>query len=146
MPIRKEPGMTAILSGKRHYSYPFITSTGEFGMNIPDVSIADAVLGCGSTTGYDVKDKFQRFGLTRKKAQKIKAPLVEEAIAHLECRVCQIIDMGASSLIIAQILAASADPKHFQNGTWNFDNGLQLLHHLGGDQFCISDRAITAKV
>ena len=144
MPVRKDPGMVAILSGKRHYSYPFIADTGEFGMNVPDISIADAVLGCGTTSGRDVEDKFSRFGLTRQKAQKIKPPLVKEAIAHLECRVCQVKDLGASSLIIGQILAAAADPRYFQKGEWNFDNGLQLIHHLGGDRFCVSDKVIKA--
>jgi len=144
MPVRKDPGMVAILSGKRHYSYPFIADTGEFGMNVPDISIADAVLGCGTTSGRDVEDKFSRFRLTRQKAQKIKPPLVKEAVAYLECRVCQIVDLGASSLIIGQILAAAADPRHFQEGEWNFDNGLQLIHHLGGDRFCVSDKVIKA--
>jgi flavin reductase (DIM6/NTAB) family NADH-FMN oxidoreductase RutF len=145
MPVRKEPGMVAILSGKRHYSYSFIANTGEFGVNVPDVSIVDAVLGCGTVSGRNVKDKFSRFSLTRQKARKIKAPLVEEAIAHLECRVCQVVDLGPSSLIIGQILFATADPNHFQRGEWNFDNGLQLIHHLGGDRFCISDKVIKAK-
>ena len=144
MSIRKDPGMVAILSGKRHYSYPFIAGTGEFGMNVPDISIADAVLGCGTISGRDVEDKFSRFGLSRQKAQKIKPPLVKEAIAHLECRVCQMVDLGASSLIIGQIVAAAADPRHFQKGEWNFDNGLKLIHHLGGDRFCISDKVIKA--
>jgi flavin reductase (DIM6/NTAB) family NADH-FMN oxidoreductase RutF len=142
MPVRKDPGMVAILSGKRHYSYPFIASSGEFGMNVPDISIVDAVLGCGTTSGRDVEDKFSRFGLTRQKAQKIKPPLVKEAIAHLECRVCQVVDLGASSLIIGQILAAAADPRHFQKGEWDFNSGLKLIHHLGGDRFCISDKVI----
>ncbi|MCP4158069.1 MAG: flavin reductase family protein [bacterium] len=145
MPIRKTPGMVAILAGKRHYSYSFIEETGEFGINVPDASMADAVFGCGTTSGADGKDKFVRFGLTREESQKIKAPVVKEAIAHLECRVCQVVDMGASSLLIAQILAAAADPRYFKNGEWKFDDGLQLLHHLGDDHFSISERAITAK-
>jgi len=145
MPVRKEPGMIAILSGKRHYSYPFIARTGEFGVNVPDISIADAVYGCGTTTGYEVEDKFSRFGLTRRESEKIKAPLVKEAVAHLECRVCQMVDMGASSLIIAQILTAAANPQHFQKGTWNFENGLQLIHHLGGNRFGVTSQVITAQ-
>ncbi len=145
MPVRKEPGMVAILSGKRHYSYSFIAKTGEFGINIPDVSIVDAVMGCGSCSGHNVVDKFSRFNLTRQNGEKIKAPLVREAIAHMECRVCQVVDMGASSLVIAQVLAAAANPLHFKEGKWNYDNGLQLLHHLGGDRFAVSNRVITAK-
>ena len=45
MPMRRDPGMVAILSGKRNFSYPIIERTGEFGMNIPDAGIVDAVLG-----------------------------------------------------------------------------------------------------
>ena len=65
-------------------------------------------------------------------------------MAHLECRVCQVVDLGASSLLLAQVLEATAATEHFQNGRWLFSNGLQLIHHLGGDQFAISDRAVTA--
>ncbi|MCP4715402.1 MAG: flavin reductase family protein [Deltaproteobacteria bacterium] len=146
MPMRRDPGMVAILSGKRHYSYPFIQKTGEFGMNIPHAGIVDAVLGCGRTTGSTVKDKFERFGLTRRKAAKIKAPLVDEAVGSLECRVCQIVDMGASSLLIAQIVAAWADPQHYRDDDWTYDNGLRLVHHLGGDRFAVSTEEISAKL
>ncbi len=145
MPVRKEPGTVAILSGKRHYSYPFIGMTGEFGINIPDAGMVDAVFGCGATSGRKI-DKFEHFNLTRRKSKKIKAPLVEEAIANIECRVCQVVDLGASSLLIAQILAAHFDPRHFKDGEWNFSNGLQLLHHLGGKRFCVSEKTITAKM
>ena len=145
MPVRKDPGMIAILSGKRHFSYPFIEKTGEFGVNVPDVSIVDAVYGCGKTSGKDVKDKFSRFGLTRKESSDIKAPLVNEAVANLECRVCQVVDLGRSALLIANILKAQVATKHYKNGDWCFDNGLQLLHHLGGDRFCVSDRVVHGK-
>ncbi|MCP4605600.1 MAG: flavin reductase family protein [Proteobacteria bacterium] len=145
MPVRKEPGMVAILSGKRHYSYPFIAETGEFGINIPDASITDAVFGCGRTTGSKVKDKFARFGLSRQKSVHIKAPLVAEAVANLECRVCQVVDLGTSSLVIANILDARASTEHFRDGNWIFENGLKLLHHLGGDRFCVSDSVIVAQ-
>jgi flavin reductase (DIM6/NTAB) family NADH-FMN oxidoreductase RutF len=145
MPVRKDPGMVAIVSGKRHFSYPFIAKTGEFGINVPDASIVDAVYGCGTTSGHDVEDKFSRFGLTRQKAEKIKAPLVKEAVANLECRVVQLVDLGASSLIIAQILTACADTLYFLDGQWLIENGLQLIHHLGGNRFAVSSQVITAK-
>ena len=144
MPLRKDPPMVALLSGKGHHSYPFIAKTGELGLNVAHADIMDAVLGCGTTSGAGGVDKWARFGLTRRPADRIKAPLVEEAVAHLECRVCQVVDLGASSLLLAQVLEATAATEHFQNGRWLFSNGLQLIHHLGGDQFAISDRAVTA--
>lgn len=146
MPVRKNPGMVAILSGKRHHSYPMIMATGEYGLNLPDHSILGAVLGCGRVSGTKVPDKFARFGLTRQKASQIQAPLVAEAVGNLECRICQVVDLGRSALLIAQIVAALVDPRHFDGGAWRFDNGLQLIHHLGGDDFCISERMLTGSV
>jgi flavin reductase (DIM6/NTAB) family NADH-FMN oxidoreductase RutF len=146
MPLRKDPGMVAILSGKRHHSYPFIEKTGEFGINIPDASLAPAVLGCGSVSGKEVPDKFARFGLNRRKSNQIKAPLVEECVANLECRVCQVVDLGRSALLIAQILEAVAASEHFRGGDWRFDGGLSLLHHLGGSHFCVSDKDLRVEV
>jgi len=145
MPARKDPPKAAILSGKRHFSYPFIAESGEFGINIPDASLADAVLGCGTVSGSEVKDKFARFGLSRKEARRIGAPLVDEAVANLECRVCQVVDLGASSLLIADIVFAHASKRYFTDGMWNFDSGLKLLHHLSGSSFCTSEAKLVAK-
>ena len=142
MPVRRDPGMVAVVSGKGHYSYPFIERTGEFGINIPHAGIADAVLGCGRTTGSRVPDKFARFGLTRLAAEKIRAPLVAEAAGNLECRVSQVVDLGTSALLIAEICAARAAREHFRDGRWSFNNGLTLVHHLGDDRFAVSDHEI----
>lgn len=140
MPVRKSPGMVAILSGKRHFSFSLMKKTGEFGLNVPDASIAQAVLGCGQTSGKAIKNKFQRFGLNRQEPSHIKTPLIAEAVGNLECRICQIVDLGASSILIAHILAATAASNHFKNGHWTFENGLRLLHHMSGNRFCISDK------
>jgi flavin reductase (DIM6/NTAB) family NADH-FMN oxidoreductase RutF len=144
MPVGKDPGMVAILSGKRHHSYPFIEESGEFGINIPCARTANAVLAAGSISGRDIDDKFAHCGLTRQSASSIAAPLVAEAIANLECRVSQIVDLGKSSLVIGKIIDAVASVEHFQNNHWNFDNGLELIHHLGGDRFAVSNRVIVA--
>ncbi len=145
MPLKKEPGMIAILSGKGHFSYPLIAKTGEFGANVPGADLVDAVYGCGSTSGYVIKDKFSRFGLTREKAEFIYAPLVKEAVAHMECRVCQVVDLGNTALLMAIIMKATVDPRHFRDSQWIFDNGLELLHHVGGTRFAVSKHAVTAK-
>lgn len=144
MPVRKNPGMVAILSGKGHYSYEFISKTGEFGLNVMDASHVDAVFGCGSTTGYKVRDKFDMFDLSRAEAEHIKPPLVAEAVASLECRVVSVHDMGASSLLVADIMGCVVDSDHFVDGNWCFEKGLQLIHHMGGPRFCVSDREIKA--
>ncbi|MBN2529848.1 MAG: flavin reductase family protein [Deltaproteobacteria bacterium] len=146
MPIRKDPAMVAIECGQNHYTYQFIRKTGEFGVNIPDAKMVNQVLGCGTVSGKTGVDKFERFGLTRQTAEKIKAPLLAQAFANLECRVTQVVDMGASALLLAQVVSAQVDDRHFVDGQLVFDNGLQLLHHLGGRRFCVSDRVLMGEM
>lgn len=144
MPIRKDPPLVAVESGKVHYSYPFIARTGEFGINVPCACIARQVLAAGKISGAETEDKWASTGLTKQAASIIKPPLVAEAVANLECRVCQVVDLGASSLLIAQVVAAVADGDSFENGEWKFENGLELLHHLGGNKFSVSREVIQA--
>jgi len=144
MPIKKEPGMLAVLCDKSHYSYSLICENWELGINIPDASLVDAVYGCGATSGRSL-DKFEAFHLTRWKAQMIAPPLIKEAVAHLECRVGRVVDLGDTVLLICHILAATVDPRHFKNNAWNFENGLRLLHHVGSNSFSVSSNIINAQ-
>ncbi|MBN2716313.1 MAG: flavin reductase family protein [Deltaproteobacteria bacterium] len=146
MPVRKEPAMVAIECSQNHHTYQFIRKTGEFAINVPEAKMVNAVLGCGRVSGKTGVDKFEKFGLTRDKAEKIKAPLIREAFANLECRVSQVIDMGSSALLLAQVVSTQVDEAHFVDGKLSFDNGLELLHHLTGDQFCISSKVLVGKV
>jgi len=140
MPVRKDPPLVAIESGKSHYSYEFIARSGEFGINVPCTRLANQVMGAGKMSGRDLDDKWEAVGLTRQPSTLIKPPLVNEAIANLECRVCQVVDLGASALLIAQVVAAVADAQSFADGAWRFDNGLELLHHIGGNKFSVATR------
>jgi flavin reductase (DIM6/NTAB) family NADH-FMN oxidoreductase RutF len=142
MPVRKNPPLMAMLSGKRHYSYPFIERTGQFAINLLDARDVDAMLGSGSVSGHKVDDKFGLLGLTREPADVIAAPLVAEAVANLECEVERIVDLDSSALILGRVVAARAATEHFHDGHWTFDNGLQLLHHLSGKRFCTSERVV----
>jgi flavin reductase (DIM6/NTAB) family NADH-FMN oxidoreductase RutF len=145
MPVESDPPTVAVCVGKDHFSWPFIERTGEFGLSIPDESLVDAVYGCGSVSGADVADKFARFGLRRERGRAIAAPLVGDAVAALECQVERTVDLGEAAIVVARVLAAHARTEHFREGSWRFDRGLRLIHHLGSDGFCVSERAIRAR-
>jgi len=55
-------------------------------INIPTVELAETVVACGNTSGRSV-DKFNAFGLTPVPAACVKAPLIAECYASLECKV-----------------------------------------------------------
>ena len=120
-------------------------NTGEFAVNVMHANHVDALYSTGMYKGAKVSDKWEKVGLTRESAEVIKVPLVAEAIAVLECRVAQVVDLGQSSLLVAQIVAASANPQHWRDGGWFWDNGLRLLHHLSGADFGVTSEPIRAK-
>jgi flavin reductase (DIM6/NTAB) family NADH-FMN oxidoreductase RutF len=144
MPVRKDPPMMALVSGKRHHSYSFIARTGELAVNVMHAEHADAVYGAGTYKGAREEDKWAKVGLTREPATRIKAPLVAEAVASIECRVAQVVDLGASALVVSQILAAHVQPQHWSAQGFRWDSGLRLLHHLSGPAFTTSGEPLEA--
>jgi hypothetical protein len=80
-------------------------------------------------------DKFAATGLTAGKAQHVCPPIIEECIAHLECRVVQEVEAGDHHLIIAEVLAAYTRPGVLaDNGLYDLSR-VHLLLHLGRNRF-----------
>ena len=76
----------AFVTGSWNHSYQALIETGECVIAIPSVDMSEKVVGIGTCSGADT-DKFRKFGLTAVKAEKVKAPLIAECIANIECRV-----------------------------------------------------------
>jgi flavin reductase (DIM6/NTAB) family NADH-FMN oxidoreductase RutF len=76
----------ALLTGPWNYSYQALMKTKECVVAIPTIDMLDKVIGVGTMSGKDV-DKFSKFGLTAVDASKVKAPLIQECYANIECRV-----------------------------------------------------------
>ena len=62
-----------------------ILETGEFGVNIVAMAQAEQMVKTSKNVSSDT-DEFDLAGLTKKTAEKISAPLVANAPAHLECK------------------------------------------------------------
>ena len=76
----------AICTGPWNHSFDIIMKTKECVVGIPPSNIAETVVKIGDVSGKDV-DKFEKFKMTQLKAEKVKAPLIEECVANLECKV-----------------------------------------------------------
>jgi flavin reductase (DIM6/NTAB) family NADH-FMN oxidoreductase RutF len=76
----------ALLTGPWNYSYQALVKTKECVIAIPTVDISRKVVGIGACSGADT-DKFAKFGLTTLKAKSVRAPLIGECLANIECRV-----------------------------------------------------------
>jgi flavin reductase (DIM6/NTAB) family NADH-FMN oxidoreductase RutF len=69
-----------------NHSYQALVETKECVTSIPSADMSETVVGIGTCSGANT-DKFKNFGLTPLKAKAVKAPLIAECIANIECRV-----------------------------------------------------------
>jgi len=71
------------------------------------------VVGVGNTSGAEI-DKFEKFKLTRQKAQKVNAPLIAECHANFECRLADGSLISKYNFFIFEVVKAHvvASPKH----------------------------------
>jgi flavin reductase (DIM6/NTAB) family NADH-FMN oxidoreductase RutF len=99
---------------------------------IPTVEIAPKVVGCGNTSGRKV-DKFARFGLTPLPATRVKAPLVAECYANLECRLADARLAQKYNFFVLRVLRAWLNPARKHPRT---------IHHMGGGVFMVAGRTI----
>lgn len=81
----------AITTGSWNYSYNALWDSKECVIAIPTLDLIDQVVGVGTCSGADT-DKFQKFGLTPLKGKHVRAPLIKECLANIECRVIDIVE------------------------------------------------------
>ena len=89
----------------------------------------------GNCSGQRV-DKFNAFGLTPIPAEKVKAPLIAECLANLECRVVDTSLVKQYNLFIMQVVKAWTDPNHKERRT---------IHHNGDGTFVVDGTTINFK-
>ena len=75
----------AITTGSWNESFETILKTKECCLNIPSFDIVKKVVGVGTVHGSEC-DKFERFGIGRENAKIVKAPIIPECIAAVECK------------------------------------------------------------
>ena len=136
MPVSSYPKLVALALANKRYTLELIEKSGCFCINLPDYSLLEKVVFCGTYSGRDV-DKFRETSLTPGPCLTIGTPCIDECRAHLECRVVQNIEAGDHHIITGEVLRACADENVFdQNGI--LDPGrIELIHHLGGSHFGI---------
>jgi flavin reductase (DIM6/NTAB) family NADH-FMN oxidoreductase RutF len=100
-----EPPLVGCVISGRNHTFDILTATKECVINIPTVELAKQVVGCGNTSGKRV-DKFQTFGLTPVAASQVKAPLIKECYANLECRVVDTRLVAAYNFFVLEVVKA----------------------------------------
>ncbi|HXK48101.1 MAG TPA: flavin reductase family protein, partial [Deltaproteobacteria bacterium] len=122
--------MFAMTTGPWNHSYAALRKTKECVIAIPTVDLIDKVVGVGTCSGIDT-DKFDRFGLTPVQGKHVKAPLVRECLANIECRVVDIV--RKHNIIVLEGIAAYVDGSRKEKRT---------IHAVGDGTFVVDGRRL----
>lgn len=142
-PLSARPPLVGIAVASGHFTHEILTAGEEFVLNIPGKELLPAVHLCGKLSGR-THDKFKEAGLTPIEAKKVRAPLIAECLAHLECGVVNRYKVGDHTLFIGEVLAASAEEELFSE-RWEDRPEAATIHHLGGNWYYFSGRHEEAK-
>lgn len=123
----------AMTTGPWNYSFAALRKTKECVISIPTVDMLDKVVGIGTCSGADT-DKFDQFMLTPVKGKNVKAPLIKECLANIECKVVDIVKKY--NIVVLEGVAAY------------FDNARRIkktVHAVGDGTFIVDGRKISRK-
>jgi flavin reductase (DIM6/NTAB) family NADH-FMN oxidoreductase RutF len=126
------PPVVGCVISNRNYTFGILKTTRNCVISIPTVELAEKVVGCGNTSGRTI-DKFKTFCLTPAAASCVKAPLIEECYANLECKVVDVHMVAKYNFFILEVLKAWIDPSR---------KGLRTIHHLGRGAFMVAGETI----
>ena len=140
-PVSHNPPMLAIAVGKKRFSHDLILKSGEFILNIPNATQLEAVEICGRFSGKS-HDKFRLAKLTPVPSQILSVPLIDECMAHIECKLVNSVTIGDHSLFLGEIVAASINEGVF-DGFWTLESEEgRTIHHLGSKYYTVASERI----
>jgi flavin reductase (DIM6/NTAB) family NADH-FMN oxidoreductase RutF len=123
----------ALTTGPWNHSYAALRRTRECVIAIPTVDMIDEIVGVGTCSGADA-DKFEKFGLTPLKARRVRAPLIKECLANIECKVVDIV--AKHNIVVLKGLAAYFDRSRKEKRT---------LHAIGDGTFVADGRRLNRR-
>jgi flavin reductase (DIM6/NTAB) family NADH-FMN oxidoreductase RutF len=132
MMVDFEPPLVACIVSQGDYSFAALRATKECVIALPGVELAARVVGVGNCSGRDV-DKFVTSGLTPHVASLVKAPLIAECIANLECKIVDSRLVNKFNLFVLQVVEAWINPAKAANKT---------IHHKGYGTFIVDGNTI----
>jgi len=98
-----DPPLYGVSISPKRYTNQLIREYREFGVNFLPFKLSEKIWLTGTVSGREV-NKFSEFELTIHKAKRIKAPLISESIAALECKVVNEITVGDHIFYVGEIV------------------------------------------
>ena len=129
------PALVGCLISSGNHSYELVSRSKECVINVPTVELAATVAKIGNCSGADV-DKFKKFKLTAVDADIVKAPLITQCYANLECKLVDGRLRDKFNFFIFEVVKAHAAsaPKN-----------PKTIHYRGDGLFMVAGRSLNLR-
>ena len=129
------PALIGCVIANSNHSFNLIKSSKQCVINIPTVDLINTVVSIGNTDGRST-DKFKEFALTPVKASKVKAPLIDECYANIECKLVDTKFIKKYNFFIFEAVRAHIRPRpHFP----------RTIHYRGDGLFMVDGGHISRR-
>jgi flavin reductase (DIM6/NTAB) family NADH-FMN oxidoreductase RutF len=123
--ISGTPPLVGIASSPSHSTHQAVVRAGCFSLSWVDASLAHSVDVLG-TTQRTTEDKLSAAGLAHTPGEKLAVPMIEAAVASLECSLHSRLTLGDHELLVGMVESARASDD-FQE-YWGFQTYEPLLY------------------
>lgn len=135
MMVQHDPPLIAFVIGPWDYSYEALVKSKECVIAIPGVDLMEKAVDIGNCSGADM-DKFKEFNLNSLPAEEVKAPLIEQCLANIECKVVDTQLSGKYNLFVVAAVKAWTNAERKEQ---------RIFHHKGDGTFSVDGRTIDLK-
>ncbi len=134
--LNTQPPKTYISVRPERFSYDLIKNSGEFVINLVTASMVKNADRCGTYTGRKV-DKLRKYDIRTCDSFEVDCPALSDSPVSLECRVCDIVELGTHHMFIADIVAVAVDEKYIDDkGKLRLDKA-NLAAYVHGDYYAL---------
>lgn len=137
--INSNPPKVYVSIRPDRYSYELIKQSKEFVINLTTEQLAFATDWCGVRSGREY-DKFKEMNLTKEKMNHVSCPGIKESPVSIECKVCEIQELGSHHMFIADVLSIDADDKYIdENGAFDISK-CELIAYANGGYYGLGNK------
>jgi flavin reductase (DIM6/NTAB) family NADH-FMN oxidoreductase RutF len=133
--VCSSPPIIAMGIRENRHSFEKILKSGEFVVNIPDANLVREADFCGTRSGKDT-DKFEKTGFRKVKGQVVKAPLIEQCLINIECKLMDTVALGSHTLFLGEVVGTHIDERITTGGKFD-DKKFKPLAYLSPHYFTV---------
>ncbi len=135
-PVSEEPPTVAVAVDRDSYTYECLEYHPESTINVPSSDMLDLVYRLGTVSGRDI-DKIREYNIQLEESYRVSVPRWRDALASLEARVYDSMDVGEVRLYVFEILGVYVDLDFYTRWGWDFRKTNILLHGAGRNFYIV---------